>query len=99
MCHPMPIRGGAGQDVRPVRQVTIATGAEGMPAYVSRPDGRESVPGLVIVSDIYGASHSIRRSPGASPTRATSRCYRTCSSGPDHSRIRRLTLSARAVRN
>ncbi|MGI8551377.1 MAG: dienelactone hydrolase family protein [Dehalococcoidia bacterium] len=56
MCHPEPVMGGAGEDVRAVEQITITTGSELMPAYVSRPDGNDPVPAILIISDVFGAS-------------------------------------------
>jgi carboxymethylenebutenolidase len=56
MCHADPIMGGAGEDVRPVEQVTLATGGEQMPAFVSRPAGNGPAPAILIISDVFGAS-------------------------------------------
>jgi carboxymethylenebutenolidase len=56
MCHAEPIMGGAGEDVRPVEQVTVSTGSEQMPGYVSRPAGDAAAPAILIISDIFGAS-------------------------------------------
>lgn len=56
MCHPDPIMGGAGEDVRPVEQFTIGTGNERMPAFISRPAGQDPSPAILIISDVFGAS-------------------------------------------
>ena len=56
MCHAEAIMGGAGEDVRPVERVTVATGMEQMPAYISRPAGTGPAPAILIISDIFGAS-------------------------------------------
>lgn len=56
MCHAESIMGGAGEDVRPVEQVTVSTGSEQMPAYISRPEGESAAPAILIISDIFGAS-------------------------------------------
>jgi carboxymethylenebutenolidase len=55
MCHPDAIMGGAGDDVRPVEQITINTGNEQMPAYISRPDSATS-PAVLLITDVFGAS-------------------------------------------
>ena len=56
MCHPEPIMGGAGEDVRPVEQVTISAGSERVPAYLSRPAGSGPSPALLLITDVFGAS-------------------------------------------
>jgi carboxymethylenebutenolidase len=56
MCHPDPIMGGAGEDVRPVEQLTIRSGAESMPAYISRPAGGGPSPAILLITDVFGAS-------------------------------------------
>jgi carboxymethylenebutenolidase len=55
MCHADPIMGGAGEDVRPVAAITIPTGNEQMPAYISRPENSPA-PAVLLVSDVFGAS-------------------------------------------
>src|SRR5713226_3818014 len=56
MCHPDPIRGGAGEDVRPVEQITISTGSERLPAFIRRPAGGGPSPALLLITDVFGAS-------------------------------------------
>lgn len=56
MCHPDPIGGGAGEDVRPLEQINIPSGSEQMPAYISRPDSAGPSPAILIISDVFGAS-------------------------------------------
>jgi len=48
--------GGAGEDVRPVEQITIMTGNERMPAFISRPAGGGASPAVLLISDVFGAS-------------------------------------------
>jgi carboxymethylenebutenolidase len=56
MCHPDPIVGGAGEDVRPVETITIRTGNESMPAFLSRPAGDGPSPAILLISDVFGAT-------------------------------------------
>jgi dienelactone hydrolase len=56
MCHPDPIMGGAGEDVRPVETLTIRTGSENMPAFLSRPAGSGPAPAILLISDVFGAT-------------------------------------------
>jgi carboxymethylenebutenolidase len=56
MCHPDPIMGGAGEDVRPVEQVNIKTGSENCPAFISRPAGEAATPAILLITDVFGAS-------------------------------------------
>lgn len=56
MCHADPIMGGAGEDVRPVEQLSIATGSEQLPAFISRPAGPGPWPAILLISDVFGAS-------------------------------------------
>ena len=56
MCHADPIMGGAGEDVRPVEQSSIASGGDSLPVFVSRPDGAGPGPAILLISDVFGAS-------------------------------------------
>lgn len=56
MCHPDPIMGGDGEDVRPVERVEVPTGGEQMPGFVAQPEGDTPAPAILIISDIFGAS-------------------------------------------
>ena len=56
MCHPDAIMGGAGEDVEPVERITVSTGGEEMPAYFSRPAGSGTAPGVLLITDVFGAT-------------------------------------------
>jgi len=64
MCHPDAIMGGAGEDVEPVEQITITTGGAQMPAYFSRPSGSSPVPGVLLITDIFGCTGFYREMAG-----------------------------------
>ncbi len=56
MCHPDAIMGGAGEDVRPVEEISIGVGGQGMPSFLSRPAGDGPWPALMLIPDIMGAA-------------------------------------------
>jgi carboxymethylenebutenolidase len=64
VCHPEAIMGGAGDDVEPVEEISVNTGAERMPAYLSRPSGTAPAPGVLLITDIFGATGFYREMAG-----------------------------------
>ena len=64
MCHPEAMMGGAGDDVEAVEEVSINTGDEIMPAFFSRPAGSGRVPGVLLITDVFGATGFYREMAG-----------------------------------